>query len=424
MQIVFAIDFGTSNSALSVYRNGQVELVDVDAHSKTGSLMRSVLYFNEDKEIFTGAEAINQYIEEGGSGRFMQSIKTFLPSSNFSSTDIFGKRYAIDDLVAILLKELKAKGEEYVGCQVDSVILGRPVIFSEDSSKDAAAEKYLKKAACKAGFKHICFQYEPVAAAQAYKDNLQPGQEKIVFIGDFGGGTSDFSVLRVSGNSGGKKDGHSEVLGLGGVYIAGDKLDSQVMWDKIAHHFGRNARYKAFATEQWTEIPDSLIYTLSQWHRIPLLRTRQNRELIRVIKRSTDNPEAIQNLENIIEENFGFALFQTIEQAKCDLSSAAQTRIRFYETDLELDVALSKNEFEQLNHNHFKKIENCIDDVLCQCGLNAAQIDTVSLTGGTSKIPYIQKLFTDRFGTDKTINRNAFTSVAHGLGLSVPLLTL
>ena len=422
MQIVFAIDFGTSNSALSVYRNGQVELVNVDAVSKTANLMRSVLYFNEDREVFTGTEAINQYIEEGGGGRFMQSIKTFLPSSNFSGTDIFGKRYAIDDLVAILLKELKAKGEEHVGCQVDSVVLGRPVVFSEDSSKDAAAEKYLEKAARKAGFKHIRFQYEPVAAAQAYKDTLQAGQEKIVFIGDFGGGTSDFSVLRVNGNSGDKKDGRSEVLGLGGVYIAGDKLDSQVMWEKVAHHFGRNARYKAFATEQWTEIPDSLIYTLSQWHRIPLLRTRQNRELIRIIKRSTDKPQEIQNLENIIEENFGFALFQAIEQAKCDLSNATQTEIRFCEADLELNEALTKSEFEQINHNNFKKIEACIDDVLSQCGLNFEQIDTVSLTGGTSKIPYIQKLFTDRFGMDKTQNHNAFTSVAHGLGLSVPLL--
>lgn len=422
MQIVFGIDFGTSNSALSVYRDGEVELVNVDASSTASSLMRSVLYFNEDKEIFTGSEAINEYIEDGGDGRFMQSIKTFLPSSSFSGTEIFGKRYAIDDLVAIILQRLKEQGEKHVGCRVDSVILGRPVLFSEDKIKDDNAERYLEKAARKAGFKNIWFQPEPLAAAQTYKETLTSGEEKVVFIGDFGGGTSDFSVIRVTGGTHSRGDCQRDVLALGGVYVAGDKFDSQIMWDKVAHYFGRKANYKAFATEQWTEVPGNLIYTLSQWHRIPLLRTRQNRELIRVIKRSSDNPEAIQNLENIIEDNYGFALFQAIEKAKCDLSAAEQTSIRFQETDLDLNEPLNKREFEEINQGNFSRIENCIDEVLSQCGLAAQQIDVVSLTGGTSKIPYIQRLFHDRFGPDKAQNHNAFTSVAHGLGLSVPML--
>ena len=421
MQVVFGIDFGTSNSALSVYRNGQVELIDVDMDSQSKSLMRSVLYFNEDKEVFTGAKAIHQYIEDGGYGRFMQSIKTFLPSSNFTGTEIFGKRYGIDDLIAFILKQLKTQGEKYVGSSVDRVLLGRPVLFSEDREKDDAAQKWLEKAAKKAGFKHISFQFEPLAAAQTYKETLPAGEEKIVFIGDFGGGTSDFSIIRVTGGTTQSCDFRNDVLGLGGVYVAGDRFDSQIMWDKVARHFGRKANYKAFATEEWTEVPGSLIYTLSQWHRIPLLRTRQNRELIRIIKRTTDNPGAIQNLENIIEDNYGFSLFQAIEKAKCDLSAKECTSIRFQETDLDLDEALSKQEFEEINQANFGKIEQCIDEVLSQCGLAADQVDTVSLTGGTSKIPYIQNLFINRFGGNKTVNNNAFTSVAHGLGLSVPL---
>ncbi len=421
MQIVFGIDFGTSNSALSVYRNGQVDMVSVDAASKTRSLMRSVLYFNEDNDIFTGAEAIRQYIEEGGCGRFMQSIKTFLPSS-FSGTEIYGRRYAIDDLIAIILRQLKKQGEKHVGAEVDSVVLGRPVLFSDDAARDKAAEKSLETAARKAGFKNIRFQYEPLAAAQAYQDTLPNGREKIVFIGDFGGGTSDFSVIRVTGGDTAKDDRQDAVLGLGGVYVAGDKFDSQIMWDKVAHHFGRNARYKAFASEQWTEVPVSLTHTLTQWHRIPLLRTRRNRELIRIIKRSTDTPQAIRNLENIIEDNYGFALFQAIEHAKCELSNAERTSIRFSETGLDLDEELTKQEFEDINRVNFSKIEKCLDEVLNQCGLRADQIDTVSLTGGTSRIPYIQRLFSDRFGAKKLENHNAFTSVAQGLGLSVPRL--
>ncbi|MBC7963115.1 MAG: Hsp70 family protein [Steroidobacteraceae bacterium] len=421
MQIVFGIDFGTTNSALSVYRNGKVEVVAVDGSDRAGELMRSVLYFNEENEIFAGQEAIRQYVGDGAAGRFMQSIKTFLPNTSFESTEIFGKRYTIDDLVAIILKKIKVRGEAHVGCPVESVVLGRPVVFSTDAGKDAVAEKRLEKAARKAGFKNVWFQYEPVAAALAFEETLQKGQERIVFIGDFGGGTSDFSVIRVKGGDFARSDRRSDVLSLGGLYVAGDKFDSQIMWDKVAHHFGRYARYTTMGKDDWVSIPKSIIYTLCQWHRIPLLRARKTRELIRVIKGSTDDRRAIGHLENIINDNFGFFLFQAIEKAKCDLSDREQTRIRFTERDLCINEELGKSEFETLNADNFQQIASCIDEVVARSGLLPAQIDTVFLTGGTSRIPHIRELFAERFGRDKLEQRDAFTSVVHGLGSSVPL---
>lgn len=421
MQIVFGIDFGTTNSALSVYRNGMVEVIAVDGSDHGDELMRSVLYFNEEQEIFAGHEAIRQYVGDGAAGRFMQSIKTFLPNTSFISTEVFGKRYGIDDLVAIILKKIKSRGEEYVGCPVDSVVLGRPVVFSTNSDKDAVAEKRLEKAARKAGFKNIWFQYEPVAAALAFEESLQAGQERTVFIGDFGGGTSDFSVIRVKGGAFARSDRRSDVLSLGGVYVAGDKFDSQIMWDKVAHHFGRYARYKTMGKEQWVNIPKSLVYTLCQWHRIPLLRARSTRELIRVIKGTVDDPVAIGHLENIINDNFGFFLFQAIEKAKCELSGQDHALIRFAERDLMVSEEIGKGEFETLNAENFQQIAECIDEVVARSGLLPLQINTVFLTGGTSRIPRIQDLFAERFGRDKMANRDAFTSVVHGLGSSVPL---
>lgn len=421
MQIVFGIDFGTTNSALSVYRNGTVEVVAVDGSDHGGELMRSVLYFNEEQEIFAGHEAIRQYVGDSAAGRFMQSIKTFLPNTSFVSTEVFGRRYGIDDLVAIILKKIKSRGEEHVGCPVDSVVLGRPVVFSTNSDKDAVAEKRLEKAARKAGFKNIWFQYEPVAAALAFEESLQAGQERTVFIGDFGGGTSDFSVIRVKGGAFDRSDRRSDVLSLGGVYVAGDKFDSQIMWDKVAHHFGRYARYKTMGKEQWVNIPKSLVYTLCQWHRIPLLRARSTRELIRVIKGTVDDRASIEHLENIINDNFGFFLFQAIEKAKCELSGQDQALIRFVERDLEVSEEIGKEEFETLNAENFQQIAACIDDVVARSGLLPVQIDTVFLTGGTSRIPRIQDLFAERFGRDKLANRDAFTSIVHGLGSSVPL---
>ncbi|GCF83424.1 hsp70 family protein [Geobacter sp. SVR] len=421
VQIVFGIDFGTTNSALSVFRNGTVEMLTVDGSDRAGELMRSVLFFNEDNEIFAGQEAIRQYVSDGADGRFMQSIKTFLPNTSFDSTEIFGKRYGIDDLVAIILRKIKARGEEHVGCPVDSVVLGRPVVFSTDPDKDAVAEQRLEKAARKAGFKNIWFQYEPVAAAMAYEDSLEAGQERIVFIGDFGGGTSDFSVIRVKGGDFSRSNRRSDVLSLGGVYVAGDKFDSQVMWDKVACHFGRHARYKAMGKDEWVNVPRSIIYTLCQWHRIPMLRARKTREHIRLIKETTDSRQAIENLENIISDNYGFFLFQAIEKAKCELSERDHSLISFVERDLRVSERIGKVEFETLNADNFQQIADCIDDVITRSGLLPTQIDTVFLTGGTSRIPHIRMLFAERFGQDKLENRDAFTSVAHGLGSSVPL---
>ena len=312
MHIVFGIDFGTTNSALSVYRNGAVEVVAVDGEDGAAALMRSVLYFTEENEIYAGHEAIHHYVSDGAAGRFMQSIKTFLPNTSFVSTEVFGKRYTIDDLVAIILRKIKARGEAHVGCQVNSVVLGRPVVFSTDAAKDAVAQQRLEKAARIAGFTNIWFQYEPVAAALAFEETLQAGEERTVFIGDFGGGTSDFTIIRVKGGAFARSDRRSDVLSLGGVYVAGDKFDSQIMWDKVAHYFGRYARYKTMGKEEWNSIPKSIIYTLCQWHRIPLLRARKTRELIRVIKGATDDRQAIEHLENIINDNYGFFLFQAI----------------------------------------------------------------------------------------------------------------
>lgn len=421
MSIVFGIDFGTTNSALSIYRDNRVEVIPIDELNPGSSLMRSVLYFTEDHEVFAGQEAIAQYVSEGAAGRFMQSIKTFLPNRSFEGTEVFGKKYGIEDLVAIILRKIKAKGEAYLGCAVDSVVLGRPVVFSEDPEKDALAQARLEKAARTAGFRRIFFQLEPVAAALSFEQSLAPGAEKVVFIGDFGGGTSDFSVIRVRGGAFERANRHSDVLAVGGVYTAGDKFDSQIMWEKIARYFGRGVRYRGMGKEEYFDIPLSIISTLCQWHRIPLLRTRKIREQIRLIKNAATDRQAIENLEHLIGDNYGFFLFQSIEKAKCELSERDEARVCFKERDLVLNEEITKKEFEEMNGGNLSQIARCIDDVVARSGLTHRDIDTVFLTGGTSKIPVIRRLFEERFGAEKLEQKDAFTSVVHGLGASVPL---
>jgi hypothetical chaperone protein len=421
MGIVFGIDFGTTNSALSIYNDGKVDVIGIDDHNPVAKSMRSVLYFNDENKTYVGQDAINNYISDGAAGRFMQSIKTFLPSTSFDHTTIYGKKYTIEDLIYIILNKIKQKGEAYVGSEVENVVMGRPVIFSENKEKDALAEKRLTKAARKAGFKNIWFQYEPVAAALTYEATLKSGEEKFVLIGDFGGGTSDFTVIKVKGGTSARIERKCDVLSLGGIYIAGDKFDSQIMWEKIAKYFGRHVQYKAPFSDEWLDFPVGIIRTLCQWHRIPLLREKKTKELIRRLKSTSNNKNALEHLENIIHDNYGFILFQAIEKAKCALSSQDTTKINFEERDLLIHEDLNKHEFESINHENFENIARCVDEVIVNSGISHDKIDTVFLTGGTSYIPYIQQIFIDRFGKERLENMDAFTSVAHGLGASAPL---
>jgi len=420
MQTVFGLDFGTTNSALSVNSQGSTEVIDIDPHNPTEKTMRSVIFMDEQQGVYLGQEAIVQYIEQGGYGRFMQSIKSFLPSAMFEYTMINGKRYELEDMIALILSAIKQRGEEFVGHEVTDVVMGRPVLFSEDRNKDILAEGRLKRAAEIAGFKHVAFQMEPVAAALTFENSLAQGDEKIVLIGDFGGGTSDFTVIKLTGGKSGQPDRIKDVLSLGGVYLAGDAFDSRLMWEKVAKYFGRNVRYKSM-TNQTLDMPSPITFKLINWHLIPQLRTNSVREALRHIKMTADDVVAIGNLENLIEDNNGFMLFQAIEKAKIELSSYERSTIFFREQALEIKEAVERREFEAAIHGHIAKIAACIDGTMAKAGLTPEDIDVVFTTGGTSHIPCVRDLFIQRFGLEKMQQKDAFTSVAYGLGLSASM---
>lgn len=420
MHTVFGLDFGTTNSALAVNSRGSTELLDIDPRNLTEKTMRSVIFVSAENNIYLGQEAILQYIEQGGQGRFMQSIKTFLPSAAFEYTMINGKRYELEDVIALILSIIKQRGEKFVGHEVPAVVMGRPVVFSEDRNKDILAEGRLQRAAEIAGFKHVAFQMEPVAAALTFENSLQKGTEKIVLIGDFGGGTSDFTVIRLTGGKSGQPDRIRDVLSLGGVRIAGDAFDSRLMWEKVAKYFGKDVRYKSM-TGRMLEMPNHITFKLINWHLVPQLRTNSVRETLQGIKITADDPAAITNLQNLIEDNNAFLLFQALEKAKIELSSYEKSMIFFREQSPEIKEAVDRKEFEEAIEGHIAKIAACIDETIQKAGLKPEDFDVVFTTGGTSHIPCVKDLFLQRFGQEKMQHRDAFTSVAYGLGLSASM---
>jgi hypothetical chaperone protein len=417
MDAIFGLDFGTTNSALAVNEEGSVRIIDADPFNPNGKTLRSILFFDKTKCVYTGQEAIDHYINDDATGRLMQSIKTFLTSKTFDTTNINRKLYQLDDLISIILQTLKKRGENDLGREVSSVVLGRPIIFSENSEIDRLAEQRLKSAAIKAGFKDIFFQFEPVAAALAFESLLEQGEEKIVLVGDFGGGTSDFTVIRLRGKNLNVRDRKTDILSLGGVYIGGDTFDSQIMWHRMTHYFGINSRFRDMR-DQWLEVPQHVYNKLCKWHLIPQLRDSRQREFFRQIKARSDDPDAIARLDDLIYQNYGFRLFQAIEKTKCELSTMPTSRVVFHESLTNINTDITKIEFEDMIGDGLVKINHCIEETIRNSGLTSDKIDTVFITGGSSHVPCIKKIFETEFGKEKIRTSDAFTSVVYGLGLT------
>lgn len=420
MGTAFGLDFGTTNSVLSVFQGGKVEIVDINLFASSQKTLKSVIFFDEEKNVTIGQEAVDEYVEHGGRhGRFIQSIKAFLPNRNFTETYVFGKRFEIEDLIALILKEIKRRGEIYVGHTVDTVVLGRPVIFSENKDDDCLAEERLRVAAIRSGFSNVHFVYEPIAATLTYEAQLPKNKEELVFMGDFGGGTSDFVVMRLRGGEHDlKNDRKEDILAVGGVYVAGDSFDASIMWHKIAKHFGKGAKTLE-SSEKVLDVPVWIPQTLCQWHMISQLKEKRNIQIIRNLHGLSDNDRrALNNLNGLISENLGYALFRAIEQAKCELSIHQNSSVNFVEKKIVVHEDIAREEFELMANDKFEQIQTCIDETLSRAKVSPQEIDSVLLTGGSSFIPMIQKIFSERFGAQKLLQIDAFTSVAYGLGIS------
>ncbi len=418
MKTIFGLDFGTTNSALSVLRNDKIEIVNIGYQGQ--NTVRSILLFFQDS-VLIGEEAIAFYLNNQLQGRFMQSIKSILPSASFGVTEINSRRYTPEELVAIILKHIKARGELVLQQEIEDVVIGRPVIFSQNPEKNQIAEKRLEKAAQLAGFKNVKFQLEPIAAALTYEQALTDNQEKLVLVGDFGGGTSDFSVIRLRKKSPLHLSRQGDVLAVGGIPLAGESLDSQIMLKQIARHFGKGSTYVS-QPDKTIEFPGAIFSELCSWYKIHRLKAKKTRNLISQLKAFSKDRPAIEKLEKLIDHDLGFLVFRAIEEAKIRLTSEQQTKISLVNQYFSIKEDITQEKFNSYVQGNVSQISACLDDTVKQSGLTPRQIDAVFITGGTSNIPIIENLFIDRFGQEKIHRLNSFTSVALGLGISANYL--
>jgi len=443
----YGLDFGTSNSAVALWRDGRVELISVDPAAPNPGTVRTLLWIDRAGRTAIGEEAVNAFVAGNAGreivksrvwynefiltefgdeyiqfdvdteipGRFFQALKSALRDPGYVGTDVFGTSYSIEELVACILREIKARADAYYGETVDQVVMGRPVRFAEDEESDRLAQQRLQRAAELAGFRDIAFLYEPLGAAFHYEASLDHEETALVF--DFGGGTLDLSIVRLGPAHRRQADRTRDVLAVGGVILGGNTFNEDIMEHRLMRYFGQRATWRSARGED-LPMPSHIYAQLRTWYTMSLLNERMVMKFLREVRRSTNDWRQIEALICLIVKNYGWALFQEIERAKCELSAARYTKIQFFQEAIAISELLTRSAYEIMIAPRLVDIERALDAILADAGLGAEKLDVVLRTGGASLTPCVQALLERKFGAAKIREQNAFTSVVSGLAVA------
>jgi hypothetical chaperone protein len=418
-------DFGTTNSAVALLdQKSGIQLASFPSLAGPLESVRSVLYLESIKtasgarkaHALTGSAAIEHYLQADEKGRLIQSLKSHLSSRSLTGTEVFGRRYKLEDLVARILGDLRKHAEKHFDRPISYAMVGRPVRFvgAETSDDDDYAVARLRVAFAAAGFERVEFEMEPVAAACAYEASID--HDELILIGDFGGGTSDFSLLRVGPNVRRRGRTPQDLLGNSGVGLAGDAFDARIVRKLVSPALGSNSEARSL-DKLLPAVPAWIYANLERWHYLSFLRTNNVREILKSARIRALEPEKIAALIALIDEDLGYQLHQAVQQVKFELSRSDVAEFRFRDGSMDLRIPVTRREFESWIANDLQVIEESIDKLLKTSGIDPRSVDRVFLTGGSSFVPAVRRIFETRFGKDRIRGGNEFTSVAHGLAL-------
>ena len=418
---VVGLDFGTTNSAIAVAgADHRASLASFGDATSRSTSFRSILYFPAKErnqpvkaETQAGPDAINAYLEADTKGRLILSIKSYLASDLFTTTTINGRPYTLEDLISLILRRLRTAVVDQFGVEAASVVIGRPVRFAgaEKEADERLALERLRVAAELAGFSEVTFEFEPVAAAYQYETQLD--HDELVLIGDFGGGTSDFTLAQLGPTR--KKNGQNPVVGTSGVAIAGDTFDSRVMMNLVAPKLGLGSKYVSLGKE--LPVPVWVYSQLSSWHRTFLLKDPKTMSVLREVKSQATEPEKIAALIQIISDNLGYELYRAVEHTKVELTEKEEADFLFTYSLVHIKDQLERWRFESWIQPDIQSIATCVKGLFEQHSVNYKDVGSVFLTGGSSFVPYVRRFFARTFGPEKLRGGEELTTVAKGLAL-------
>jgi hypothetical chaperone protein len=418
-------DFGTTNSSVALAAaDSEVRFASFPWGGAELPSFRSVLYFEQTKlpsgvkrtHAFTGPSAIERYLEAEEKGRLVQSLKSHLASRTLTGTEVFGRRHKLEDLISRMIGDLHKHAERQFGRPIRCAMVGRPVRFAgaDTTDEDDFAVLRLREAFRIAGFERVDFELEPVAAAYAYESTLD--RDELIVIGDFGGGTSDFSLLRVGPSVRRRGRTPDDLLGNSGVGLAGDAFDARIIRKLVSPALGSDSEARSL-DKLLPAVPAWIYANLERWHYLSFLRTNNVREILKSARIRALEPEKIEALIAIIDEDLGYRLHQSVQQVKFELSQSQAAEFRFRDGNMDLRIPVTRSEFEGWIASELRAIEQCVDTLLERAGIGRLQVDRVFLTGGSSFVPAVRRIFETRFGAERIRGGNEFTSVAHGLAL-------
>jgi len=414
-RFLYGIDFGTTNSALSIYDEDKKMIV------KT-IIVPSLLYFQQDQgpieslNYVVGEQAISSYLKDGMKGRFIKSIKQILSRTTFTETRIHNRRYTASDLVTLILKDLKGKADEFIGGDCKKAVIGRPVFFDdENTQKDTLAQTRLNKAAENAGFTEVRFQFEPIGAAFAYEKTI--AKKEKVLVADLGGGTTDFTYLILDPDKVGSKDRKNDMMASGGIYIGGDSFDSAFMWDRGTPYFGKNTLYEATPGKVLT-VPISLFANICSWDKMNFFNGLRIQKDLEDYYYYSKKDRKFKNLLTLVDNNLGYSVFQSIEKTKIELSNLKLSTFTYSNMDIEINEEISIEQYNTIINKDIQKISVYLDEFMLNNNIRPEDIDSLFLTGGSSLVGAVQNLFKTRFPHIPLNSGDNFTSVAQGLAYS------
>lgn len=404
------LDFGTSNTTIGVSLHNNCQLVPLE---NTKPSIRSAIYYDAELQQFIfGQQGVEAYLN-GDHGRLMMSLKSILGSSLMQDeTAVGGKLVSYTDILGEFIAHIKRKAEAFIDHEITHVVLGRPIRFhDQDDSKDQLAQKTLEALVSKVGFKEIIFQYEPIAAAAAYEQSVT--SEQLAFIVDMGGGTSDFTVIRLNPTM--KQERLQDVLSYGGIHIGGTDFDNRLSLKSVMPLLGMNSLMKGSSSD--IEIPTSYYHDLTTWHTLNYLYTNKTISHLQQIFTAAYNKPFISRLIHVLQQRKGHYILNEVELAKQRLSNQPETVIDLSFIDEKLEAMATQKEFEETINEHLDKILTTINDTIDAAAIRHSDINAIFYTGGSSKIPIIREKINKLFPQAAIIQGDAFGSV--GLGLTL-----
>jgi hypothetical chaperone protein len=415
-ELTLGVDFGTTNTVLALAgRAGPAELVPFRAPAGETTAFRSALAFQappdrpRERTVAAGPWAMEAYAEDPAETRFLQSFKTFAAQESFSETQILGRRYRFEDLLSTFLLKVREDAAQALP-PIRRIVVGRPVVFAGGSPDADLAIRRYEAAFERLGFDEVRYAYEPVGAAFFFAREL--AADATVLVGDFGGGTSDFSILRFERKAG---EITAAPLGRSGVGVAGDAFDYRIIDALVSPALGKGSSYESFG--KILPVPNRYYSAFARWDQLALMRASRDMREIRALERDAVEPEKIARFVEVLDENLGYPLYRAVSGLKIALSSEETAEFRFEAGSISVVREVARRQFESWIAPELALIERAVDEALADAGLHGPDIDRVFLTGGSSLVPAVRRVFHERFPSERIETGAELESIASGLAL-------